>query len=105
MSKCLPFNCKICSYYRFEEIADSDYGAMYAEERTCSEDKDFNIETDEYIKNFDYESVKDCCVPDFWLVADIDEEINKLFTEEASMSDDLYEDDAYKCFKEKYYES
>lgn len=102
MGKCLPFNCKICSYYRYEEIGDSDYGAVYANEPTCSKENDIEKETDAYIENFDYESVKDCCVPDFWLVADIDEEIDELFTKEASMSDDLYEDNAYKRFKEKY---
>ncbi|WP_097005267.1 hypothetical protein [Lacrimispora amygdalina] len=103
MSKCLPFNCKICSYYKREEIGDSDFGAVYAKECTCSKDKDIDIETEEYINDFDYESVKDCCVPEFWLVADIDEEIDKLFTDKAAMSDDLYTTDVYERFKEKYH--
>lgn len=102
MSKCLPFNCKICSYYTWEEIGDSDFGAVYAKERTCSKDKDLDMETEESIKDFDYESVKDCCVPDFFAVGDIDEEIDKLFTDGVAMSDDLYSTDAYERFKEKY---
>ncbi len=103
MEKCLPFNCKICSYYHYEEIGDSDYGAVYAKEPTCSKDKDLNVETEECINGFNYDSLKDCCVPDFWIVADMDKEISDLFTDEDIMSDDIYDTSAYEKFKEKYF--
>lgn len=103
MGECLPRNCHICSCYAYEEIGDSDFGAVYAEEKTCLKDKDMNMETEEYIQGFDYTVERECCSPDFWLVVDSDSEVRELFNEEADcMSDDLYKTEAYLKFKEKY---
>lgn len=107
MCKCLDFNCDICCYYKYEELGDSDgdFGMRYAEKRTCSKDKDFNMETEEYIKDFDYESIKNCCVPEFLIVADKDEELVRLYNEDINKLDDMYDiykSDVYKRFKEKY---
>ena len=102
MNGCLPRNCKICTYYKAEEIGDSDFGAIYADECTCSKDKDIDEQTEEFIKAFDYNSVKECCIPDFWIVADMDKEIEKLFNDEMSESDDAEPIRSSKRFHEKY---
>lgn len=98
----LKLNCKICTYYRAEEIGDSDFGAVYSDTLTCSEDEDLNPETEEYITDFDYESEKKCCIPDFWSVIEKDEEIKKLFDEEVQLTGDLAPRNAYEKFKEKF---
>lgn len=91
-------NCKVCEQYQFEEIGDSDFGAIYAKTPSCLKCYDTDKEEKE-IKDFDRNIERDCCSLDFFKVADIDKEIDDLIEE-----DDEYisYDKAYKRFKEKY---
>jgi hypothetical protein len=102
MNKDFLMNCKICTYYLPEEIGDSDYGPIYANKCTCKEENDVNKLTDEYVEGFDYDSVKECCVPEFWIAADKDPEISELLIKEVEMADKIEETNAYRKFREKY---
>jgi hypothetical protein len=92
-------NCKVCQHYQCEEIGDSDYGAIYAAEPSCSKYKDMDENEDE-IKGFDREAERECCVLDCFKVAEIDEEIGNLFNEDGD--EVTFGDKAYKRFNEKY---
>lgn len=97
-------NCKICSEYRAEEIGDSDFGAVYSDTLTCAADKDLDPETEEYIKNFDYETEKDCCIPEFWYVVDVDTEVKAIYEKEMETKEGAdFPKRAYEKFKEKYF--
>jgi hypothetical protein len=87
-------------HYRHEEIGDSDYGAIYAKAPSCSEYEDMD-ENENEIKDFDRNIQRDCCILDFFKVADIDEEIGSLLSAD---SDEVttFGDKALKRFKEKY---
>lgn len=93
--------CKMCQCYQAEEVGDSDYGAIYADVLTCSKyhdcDKDENP-----IEDFDRECERECCCFDFFLVADVDEEIGKAFDEDMSKGDSGNYDRSYEMFRLKY---
>jgi len=61
-------NCKVCSRYQCEEIGDSDYGAIYAKEPSCLQERDYDEENDCFIEGFDRDVERDCCVLDFFKV-------------------------------------
>ena len=88
-------SCCFCQYFQHEEIGDSDFGGVYAENETCSKYLDTDQETEEDIPNFDRDLERDCCVLDFWKIED--DEIDNLISE-----DDGNIDRAYKLFKERY---
>ena len=89
--------CSNCSFYRHEEVGDSDYGAIYAKEATCSEYYDTDKETEEDIPNFDRDINRDCCELDFWKVVDLDRELSEKLSE-----DNGNIDGTYKLFYERY---
>jgi hypothetical protein len=93
-------NCNVCRYFQCEEIGDSDYGAVYAKEPSCQKYKDSD-EDENLIEGFDREIERDCCVLDFFKVAEIDKEIGDLF-EPKEGDEDSGMDRAYRRFKEKY---
>jgi hypothetical protein len=93
-------NCKVCERYQHEEIGDSDFGAIYAETPSCNKYYDMDEEENE-IKGFDREIERDCCVLDFFKVADIDKEIGDLF-DPMDIDEDSIMDRAYARFREKY---
>lgn len=98
----IPHNCHICNNYSCSEVGDSDYGATYDTKCTCQLDKDYDEDNDSLLENFDYNSIKECCNPEFWLVLELDEELKKMYTDEVPLSDNLYETNVYKKFEEKY---
>lgn len=85
-------NCKICSCFYCEEVGDSDYGAIYAEEPSCSQEKD--------LEEFNRDIERDCCDIDFWKVLELDKEIKDLFM--LCEEKDLWKSKAFERFKEKY---
>ena len=91
-------NCKLCFYYSCEEIGDSDFGAVYADEPTCEEHRDCD-DNENLIPNFDREIQRECCALDFWKVLDVDKEIEQL-VEDTGEKTSL--DKAYNRFREKY---
>lgn len=93
-------NCQFCQYYQHEEVGDSDFGAVYAKEASCSEYYDMDSETEEDIPNFDREIERDCCVLDFWNVLEVDNKLSEKFNEE--MNNNATFDKTYSLFKEKY---
>ena len=90
-------SCSICQHYQCEEVGDSDYGAIYSDVATCQKYLDMDEKTDETIKDFDRIIERKCCELDFWKVADIDEEVDKLISD-----DNGNIDRAYKLFVERY---
>ena len=92
--------CSNCQYYRHEEVGDSDFGAVYNDEASCSEYYDTDQETEENIPNFDRSIERECCLLDFFKVIEIDEELNKSFHEEMNKVDSFNK--TYKRFCEKY---
>lgn len=93
--------CEMCQCYQAEEVGDSDYGAIYSDELSCSEyldcDKDENP-----IEGFDRKCERECCCLDFFLVADVDKEIGDAFGEDMMNGDDGNFDRSYEIFKKKY---
>jgi hypothetical protein len=92
--------CSNCSFYRHEEVGDSDYGAVYAKEASCLEYYDTDKETEEDIPNFDRNIERECCVLDFFKVVEIDDELSKKFHKEINKGDSFNK--TYKRFCEKY---
>lgn len=95
-------NCKICFHYQHEEIGDSDYGAIYADNQSCLEELDLD-ENENEIENFDRDIERGCCSPDYCKAVVIDEEISKIYNENfGEFSDGWVEPKSYKLFEEKY---
>ena len=93
--------CSNCEFYRHEEVGDSDYGAVYTKEASCSEYYDTDEETEEDIPNFDRNIERECCVLDFFRVCEIDLELSE------KLSAAMYEtggsfNETYKIFKFRY---
>lgn len=93
-------NCQVCARYQCEEVGDSDYGAIYADNPSCEKENDLDKNEEYVLANFDREIERDCCELDFFKVLDVDEELRALFGTDDK--DFLYEGKALKRFKEKY---
>lgn len=96
--KCVRRSCKFCQYFVNEEIGDSDFGAVYAENSACA--KDLDIENDEEIKNFDRDLERDCCELDFWMVLEVDNILSEKLAEETETN--IIISETYNLFKERY---
>lgn len=95
-------SCLFCQHYRHEEIGDSDFGAVYAKEATCSKYFDTDPETEEDIPNFDRTIERDCCVLEFWQVLEVDEVLKSSFDKEMSEKKGDNFNDTYQLFKGRY---
>lgn len=93
-------SCLFCQFYRHEEIGDSDFGGVYAENPSCSKYLDTDKETEEDILNFDREIERDCCELDFWQVVEVDEELYVKLAQEAHSTGKMEE--TYEMFKSRY---
>ena len=90
-------SCLNCQFFQYEEIGDSEYGAVYSDVATCQKYLDTDTETEEDIPNFDREIERDCCELDFWKVVELDDELSEKISE-----DNGNLDNAYALFKERY---
>jgi len=93
--------CSNCEFYRHEEVGDSDYGAVYAKEASCSQYYDTDEETEEYIPNFDRNIERECCVLDFFQVCEIDLELSEKLSAEMEETGGSF-NETYKLFKSLY---
>lgn len=93
-------SCSFCQFFQHEEIGDSDFGGVYAENATCSQYLDTDKETEEEIPNFDREIERDCCKLDFWRVLEIDNVLSEKLAEESDRTGKMNE--TYELFKERY---
>jgi hypothetical protein len=91
--------CSNCQFYRHEEVGDSDFGAIYAYEASCSEYLDTDDE-EKVISGFDRSVERECCALDFFKIIEIDEDLNKSFHKELNKGDSFNK--TYKRFCEKY---
>jgi hypothetical protein len=89
--------CSFCKHFQYEEVGDSEHGAIYADEQSCMKYFDTDEETEEEIPNFDRNKIRDCCDLDFWKVLDKDNELIDLLNSEGG--DDTK---AYELFKVRY---
>ncbi|RYJ51092.1 hypothetical protein DR871_014315 [Flavobacterium petrolei] len=89
--------CSFCQHFQHEEVGDSDYGGVYAEEATCSKYFDTDQETEEDIPDFDRNIKRECCDLDFWKVLDKDNDLIDLLNSEGGEMDK-----AYDLFKARY---
>lgn len=93
--------CSNCQFYQHEEVGDSDYGAVYAEEASCLKYHDTEEETEENIPNFDRNLERECCVLDFFKVCEIDTDLaDRLENEIDETQGDFSE--TYKLFLARY---
>jgi hypothetical protein len=95
-------SCSFCQYYRHEEIGDSDFGGVYAEQPSCSKYLDTDQETEEDIPDFDRHIERDCCHLDFWKVLEEDEQLKQYFDKEMSDKSGDNFNDSYEFFKARY---
>ena len=93
-------SCSFCQFFQHEEIGDSDYGGVYAENATCSKYIDTDNETEEEIPNFDRDLERDCCNLDFWRVVEVDNILSEKLAEESNRTGKM--DETYELFKERY---
>ena len=93
-------SCYFCQFFQHEEIGDSDFGGVYAENATCSKYLDTDKKTEEEIPNFDRNLERDCCKLDFWRVLEIDNVLLEKLAEEFDRTGKM--DETYELFKEHY---
>ena len=93
-------SCSFCQFFQHEEIGDSDFGGVYAENATCSQYLDTDQETEEEIPNFDRDLERDCCKLDFWRVLEVDSILSEKLAEESDSTGKM--DETYELFKERY---
>ena len=93
-------SCSFCQFFQHEEIGDSDFGGVYAENATCSKYLDTDKKTEEEIPNFDRNLERDCCKLDFWRVLEIDNVLSEKLAEESYRTGKM--DETYELFKEHY---
>ena len=93
-------SCSFCQFFQHEEIGDSDFGGVYAENATCSKYLDTDKKTEEEIPNFDRNLERDCCKLDFWRVLEIDNVLSEKLAEESDRTGKM--DKTYELFKERY---
>ena len=94
-------SCFFCQFFQHEEIGDSDYGGVYAENPSCSQCLDTDEETEEDIPNFDRTVERDCCKLDFWRVVEIDKDLAEKLSAELDKNEGSFSE-TYKLFKETY---
>ena len=93
--------CSNCSFYRHKEVGDSDYGAVYAKEASCSEYYDTDKETEEDIPNFDRNIERECCALDFFKVCEIDTDLSDRLATEMDKTQGSF-NETYKLFNARY---
>ena len=93
--------CNLCANFRHEEVGDSDYGAVYAKDASCSEYYDTDEETEEDIPNFDRTIERKCGVLDFFKVCEIDKDLSDKLSDEMDKTEGSFSS-TYKIFCERY---
>lgn len=100
-TSCVIRNCEFCSNFIHEEIGDSDFGGIFADEPSCLKYYDLEDNSNELIKNFDRNIERECCDLDFWSVLEADDVLSKKFSEITNGgSHDINE--VYELFNERY---
>ena len=94
-------SCCFCQFFRYEEIGDSDFGSVYAENPSCSKYYDTDEETEEDIPNFDRNIERDCCKLDFWRVVEVDNDLTEKLAIEQDKNDGSFSE-TYDLFKVRY---
>jgi len=92
--------CSNCSFYRHEEVGDSDYGAVYTYEANCSEYLDTDDE-EEVISGFDRSVERECCALDFFKVCEIDTDLSDRLAIEMDETQGIF-NETYKLFIARY---
>ena len=93
--------CSNCQFYQHEEVGDSDFGAIYADEPSCYHYHDTDEETEEDIPNFDRNIERECCVLDFFKVCEIDKDLSDKLSDEMDKTEGSFSN-TYKIFCERY---
>lgn len=88
-------------FFQHEEIGDSDFWSVYAENPSCSKYYDTNAETEEDIPNFDRKIDRDCCKLDFWRVVEVDKDLAEKMSSELDKNKGSFSE-TYELFKERY---
>ncbi len=94
-------SCSFCQFYTHEEVGDSDYGAVYSENASCSKYIDTDEETEEEIPNFDRNIERDCCNLDFWRVIEFDKELAEHLEKEQESGEGSFSE-TYELFRVRY---
>jgi len=94
-------SCSFCQFYTHEEVGDSDYGAVYSENPSCSKYIDTDEETEEEIPNFDRDIERECCDLDFWRVIEFDKELAEHLEKEQEIGDGSFSE-TYELFRVRY---
>ena len=94
-------SCYFCQFFQHEEIGDSDFGGVYAENPTCSKYLDTDQATEEDIPNFDRTIERDCCKLDFWRVMEVDKDLAEKLSAELDKSEGSFSE-TYELFKVRY---
>jgi len=100
-NKVIVRNCNLCQIFRHEEVGDSDYGAVYAKDASCSKYYDTDEETEEEIPNFDRNIERNCCELDFFKVSEIDTDLSEKLSDEMDRTQGGFSE-TYKLFQDKY---
>lgn len=94
-------SCSFCQFYTHEEVGDSDYGAVYSENASCSKYIDTDQETEEEIPNFDRNIERECCNLDFWRVIEFDKELAEHLEKEQESGEGSFSE-TYELFRVRY---
>jgi hypothetical protein len=94
-------SCYFCQFFQHEEIGDSDFGGVYAENPSCSKYFDTDEETEEDIPNFDRTIERDCCKLDFWRVVEVDKDLSEKLAIEQDKNEGSFSE-TYELFKVRY---
>lgn len=94
-------SCSFCQFFQHEEIGDSDFGGVYAENPSCSKYFDTDEETEEEIPDFDRNIERDCCKLDFWRVVEIDKDLYEKLAIEQDKNEGSFSE-TYELFKVRY---
>ena len=94
-------SCSFCHFFQHEEIGDSDFGGVYAENPSCSKYYDTDEETEEDIPNFNRNIERDCCKLDFWRVVESDKDLAEKLAIEQDKNEGSFSE-TYELFKVRY---
>jgi len=94
-------SCFFCQFFTHEEVGDSDFGGVYAENASCSKYHDIDEETEEDIPNFDRAVERDCCQLDFWRVVEVDKELAEKLAKEQENGEGSFSE-TYELFRVRY---
>jgi hypothetical protein len=94
-------SCSFCQFFQHEEIGDSDFGGVYAENPSCSNYFDTDEETEEDIPNFDRTIERNCCKLDFWRVVEVDKDLSEKLAIEQDKNEGSFSE-TYELFKVRY---